>query len=135
MSGERMVLRSAGMTLDEEVVGMVVMSSGGSIMDTPDRSHRLVSLYTLNLLVVEVTGLVVLMRGVAKVFILVSPLALFPGVPMVELRVLLNPDLIILEGVTVCMVWLACWGVGGMPRAWVFFLATEALHESKRWAG
>merc|ERR1719341_2478513 len=56
--GERMLLRSAGMTL-VEVVGMVVMSSGGSIMDTPDRSHRLVSLYTLNLLVVEVTGLVV----------------------------------------------------------------------------
>ena len=47
MRGERMVLRSAGMTL-LEMVGMLVMSSGGSIMDTPNRSHRLVSLYILN---------------------------------------------------------------------------------------
>ena len=101
-------------------------------MDTPNRSHRLVSLYILNLLLVEVTGLVDLIWGVAKVFMLVSPLALFPGIPMVEFRVLLNPDLIILEGVTVWMVWLTCWGVGGIPRVWVFFLTTEALQESKR---
>ena len=37
------------------------------------------------------------------------------------IRVLFNPDLITLEGVSV-------WGI---PRAWVFFLTTE----SKRWAG
>ena len=88
--GERMVLRSAGMTL-LEVVGMLVMSSGGSIMDTRDRTHRLVSLYTLNLLVEEVTGLVDLIWGLAKVCMLVSPLALFPGVPMVEFKSPLEP--------------------------------------------
>ena len=130
MRGERMVLISAGMML-LEVVGILLLSSGGSIIDTPDKSHR-PSSCNLYLLEVEVTGLDVIIRGVAKVFILISPLALLPGVPIVELRVLLNPDLIILDGVSVCMVWFTCCGVEGIPRAWVLFLAVEALQESSR---
>ena len=81
---------------------------------------------------VEVTGLVEDVWGVVKVLKLVSPLALLPGVPIVMFNVLLYPDLTILEGVTVWMVWFTCRGVCGIPRVLVFFLATEALHESRR---
>ena len=70
-------------------------------MDTPDISQKSSSCLWY-LLVVDVTGLVVDIIGVAlKLFLLDSPLALFPGVPIVEFKVLLSPDLTDLEGVTV----------------------------------
>ena len=134
MRGERMLVRSAGMT-ELEVVAMLIVSSGGSIIDTPDRSHKPSTGWRLCLLVVEVTSLLDIVMGVVKVLTLVSALALFPGVPMVMFKVLLYPDLTILEGVPVCMVLFPCWGVGGIPRAWVLFLATEALQESSKLAG
>ena len=94
--GERMLVRSADMT-EVDVVDMLVVSSGGSIMDTPDRSQRPSTGWRLCLLVVEVTGLLDIVRGVVKALKLESALTVFPGVPMVMFKVLLYPDLTSLE--------------------------------------
>ena len=84
MKGKRMVLRSASMTLLKVVV-LLVISSRGSIKNSSDKSYRLVSLNTFKLLVVEVevTSLVDFIWDVAKVFMIVTPQAVFPVVQMV----------------------------------------------------
>ena len=132
--GEIIVDKSPDNTVEDEEA-KEAGSSGGSIIETPDKSQMFISGRKLLLLIVEVMARDV--WGVAKTLELFSPLALLPGVPIVAFNVLLNPELVLdnEEGVIVWIVWLIWRGVDGIPNTWALFLATDALQESSNGAG